>query len=224
VRERHYATYRSAVEAFGGRPLDAGRYWARKRRGVRWAELLVQSEVAAGREAAFLERFVARIEAPPSLRLDRLFPGVPETLDALRLRGDRLVLLSLRRSPEALLRQVHDLGIAGAFERICSGQEHAEGHRSKVHLIRQVQPGPWAVLVGDTEADVLAAKQLGLPSVGVSSGLRTRGYLRRVGADVVVDGVRQLPAVLAWLVPSPSPAATQAAWSASPSSSDTSGR
>jgi phosphoglycolate phosphatase-like HAD superfamily hydrolase len=224
VRERHYATYRSAVEAFGGRPLDAGRYWARKRRGVRWAELLVQSEVAAGREAAFLERFVARIEAPPSLRLDRLFPGVPETLDALRLRGDRLVLLSLRRSPEALLRQVHDLGIAGAFERICSGQEHAEGHRSKVHLIRQVQPGPWAVLVGDTEADVLAAKQLGLPSVGVSSGLRTRGYLRRVGADVVVDGVRQLPAVLAWLVPSPSPAATQAAWSASPFSSDTSGR
>jgi phosphoglycolate phosphatase len=224
VRERHYATYRSAVEAFGGRPLDAGRYWARKRRGIRWAELLVQSEVAAGREAAFLERFVARIEAPPSLRMDRLFPGVPETLDALRLRGDRLVLLSLRRSPEALLRQVHDLGIAGAFERICSGQEHAEGHRSKVHLIRQVQPGPWAVLVGDTEADVLAAKQLGLPSVGVSSGLRTRGYLRRVGADVVMDGVHQLPAVLAWLVPSPSPAATQAAWSASPSSSDTSGR
>jgi phosphoglycolate phosphatase len=224
VRARHYATYRSTVQAFGGRPLDAGRYWARKRQGVGWAELLAGSEVAADREDAFLERFVARIEAPPSLRLDRLFPGVRETLDALRRRGDRLVLVSLRRSPEALLGQVHDLGIAGAFERICSGHEHAEGHRSKVHLIRQVRPGPSAVLVGDTEADVLAARHLGLPSVGVAGGLRTRGYLRRAGADVVVDGVRQLPAVLAWLVPSPSPAATQAAWSASPSSSDTSGR
>jgi hypothetical protein len=53
---------------------------------------------------------------------------VPATLEALRLRGDRLLLLSLRRSPTGLLRQVHDLGIAGAFERVCSGQAHAEGH------------------------------------------------------------------------------------------------
>jgi phosphoglycolate phosphatase len=224
VRERHYATYRSAVAAFGGRPLEVGTYWARKRRGVGWAALLAASGVAADRQGAFLERFVAEIEDPRRLRLDRLFPGAAETLQALRDRGDRLVLLSLRRSPAALLRQVDDLGIAAAFERVCSGQRHPEGHRAKVHLVRRVDPGPAAVLVGDTEADVLAARQLGLASVGVAGGLRTRGYLRRAGADVVVDGVRQLPAVLARLAPSPSAAATQAASSASPSSSDTSGR
>jgi phosphoglycolate phosphatase len=212
------------VAAFGGRPLDARRYWTLKRRGARWAELLARSAVAAGREDAFLERFVARIEAPEQLRLDRLFPGVPAMLEALRLRGDRLLLLSLRRSPAALLRQVHDLGVAGAFERVCSGQAHAEGPRSKVHLIRQAGITRPAAVVGDTEADVVAARRLGLTAVGVCGGLRTGGYLRRAGADVVLDGVGQLPAILAELAGSPSPAATQAACSASPSSSGTSGR
>ena len=48
------------MAAFGGRPLDARRYWTLKRRGARWAELLARSEVAAAREGAFLERFAGR--------------------------------------------------------------------------------------------------------------------------------------------------------------------
>jgi phosphoglycolate phosphatase len=212
------------VAALGGRPLDVGRYWALKRRGTGWAELLARSGLPADRQAAFLERFVAGIEAPERLALDRLFPGVPWVLDALARRGDRLVLLSLRRAPEAFQRQVDDLGVADAFERVCSGQAHAEGHRSKVHLIRQAGFDPGAVVVGDTEADVLAARRLGLLAVGVAGGLRTRSYLLRAGADVVLDGVGQLPAILAELDGSPRPAANQAASSARPSSSDTSGR
>jgi phosphoglycolate phosphatase-like HAD superfamily hydrolase len=212
------------VAAFGGRPLDAGRYWALKRRGTGWAELLARSGLPADQAAAFLERFVAGIEAPEALALDRLFPGVPWVLDALARRGDRLVLVSLRRAPEALVAQVDELGVAGAFERVCSGQAHGEGHRSKVHLIRRAGFDPGAVVVGDTEADVLAARELGLLAVGVAGGLRTRGYLLRAGADVVLDGVGQLPAILAELDGRPRPAATQAASSASPSSSGTSGR
>jgi len=71
---------------------------------------------------------------------------------------------------------------------------------------------------------VVAARRLGLTAIRVSGGLRTGGYLLRAGADVVLDGVAQLPATLAELAGSPSPAATQAACSASPSSSATSGR
>jgi phosphoglycolate phosphatase len=222
VRERHYRTYRATVEAFGGRPLGGTAYWTLKRRGGRWAEVLERSEVAARTEGAFLERFVAQIEAPRNLRLDRLFPGVRETLDALRRRGDRLFLVSLRRSPRRLLRQVHDLGIAPAFERVCSGRTEAEDHVQKATLIRQLGGDPPAVVVGDTEADVLAARALGLTAIGVSSGMRNRGQLTGLGADAVVARIGQLPAVLDSV--RPSSAATQAAWSARPSSSGTWGR
>lgn len=196
MRERHYRTYRSATEAFGGRPLDSGRYWTLKRRGTGLAEILRKSEVAARWDDAFLERFVARIEAPSNLGLDRLFPGVKEVLETLRRQGDRLLLLSLRRSSDGFLQQVHDLGIASEFERTRAGHGQSLGHLDKIQLIRQAGFSLPAAVVGDTEADVLAARELGLAAIGVSSGLRNGAYLRWVGAHVVVDGIRQVPEAL----------------------------
>jgi phosphoglycolate phosphatase len=205
VRERHYRTYRSAVEAFGGRPLDMARYWRLKRRGAPWPEILGSSQLATRCQEAFLERFVARIEAPSELGLDRLFPGVKDVLEGLRRHGDRLVLLSLRRSCSGFLQQVRDLGVASVFERTCAGHAQPLGHLDKIELIRQVGFSLPAAMVGDTEADVLAARALGLKAIGVCSGLRNRAYLARAGADVVVDGIRQVPEALrpvrAWRPP-----------------------
>ena len=196
MRERHYRTYRSAVAPLGGRPLGATTYWRLKRRGARPAEVLSRSEVAPRRQEEFLERFLERIEAPASLALDRLFPGVERTLAALRRRGDHLVLLSLRRSARAFLDQVEALGIAGAFERVDSGQVSADGRLAKIHLVERAGFGPAAAaaVVGDTEADVLAARALGLASVGVTTGLRNRSYLVGAGAGAVVDRIGQVPA------------------------------
>ena len=195
MRERHYRTYRSAVAPLGGRPLGATPYWRLKRRGARPAEVLSRSEVAPARQEEFLERFLERIEAPASLALDRLFPGVEQTLAALARRGDRLVLLSLRRSAGAFLDQLEALGIAGAFERVDSGQVSADGRLAKIHLVERAGFGPAAAVVGDTEADVGAARALGLASVAVTTGLRNRSYLVGAGAGAVVDRIGQVPAV-----------------------------
>jgi phosphoglycolate phosphatase-like HAD superfamily hydrolase len=197
VHERHYDTYRSTTEALGGRPLDPGGYWERKRRGQGWAGILAASRIAATDEQRFVERFVAGIEAPERLRLDRLFPGAREALTALRRGGDRLVLLSLRRSATGLERQLEWLGITGEFDRVRSGHSRASGRHDKVRLIRELGIGPPAAAVGDTEADVLAARELGLPAIAVASGLRDRSYLERLGADLVLDGIAQVPEALA---------------------------
>jgi phosphoglycolate phosphatase len=186
----------SATRAFEGRPLDATRYWTLKRRGAAWPEILGKSQVTLRFQEAFIDRFVAWIEAPASLGLDRLFPGTKLALETLGRQGDRLVLLSLRRSSSAFLQQVSDLGLAQLFEWTRTGHTQAVGHLDKIELIRQAGFSPPAAVVGDTEADVLAARELGLAAVAVSSGLRNRSYLRRVGADVVLDGVRQVPEAL----------------------------
>jgi phosphoglycolate phosphatase-like HAD superfamily hydrolase len=185
--------------------------------------------VDAERQDEFLQRFLERIEAPASLALDRLFPGVEATLAALRRRGARLVLLSLRRSPNAFAQQVDRLGIGPAFELVDAGRVHEDGAMSKRHLIERASLGAAAAVVGDTEAHVLAARALGLASIGVTTGLRNRGYLLGAGAGAVVDRVDRVPATLDadYLAPwarSPRAAATQAAWSAMPSSRTTSGR
>jgi phosphoglycolate phosphatase len=203
------------VAACGGRPLPAADYWRRKRRGAAQAEVLARSGLPPARREAFERRFLERIEAPDALALDRLLPGAETALVALAGQGHRLALLSLRRAPAAFQDQVAALGIAGRFERVCSGRAAADPVRAKVHLIEQVGYGAGAVVVGDTEADVLAAAALGLASVGVTTGLRTAGYLRRIGAGTVVDRLARVPEAIS---------ATQAASSAMPSSRATSGR
>ena len=55
--------------------------------------------------------------------------------------------------------------------------------------------GP-AGVVGDTEADMGAARALGLAAVGVTTGLRNRGVLVAAGATTVADRLAQVPAAL----------------------------
>jgi phosphoglycolate phosphatase len=196
VRARHYRTYRAALAPLGGRPLGDAAYWRLKRRGARLAEVLARSQVGPERQEEFLDRFLAGIEAPAALALDRLFPRVEATLAALRGRGDRLVLLSLRRSPAAFADQVERLGIAAAFARVDAGREHEDGGLAKRHLIERAGLGPAAAVVGDTEADVAAALALGLASVGLTTGLRSRRFLLAAGAAAVVDRIAQVPAAL----------------------------
>jgi phosphoglycolate phosphatase-like HAD superfamily hydrolase len=196
VRERHYRTYRSALAPLGGRPLDPACYWRRKRRGAGQGEVLAASGVAPERREEFLARFLAEIEAPARLALDRLFPGAEATLAALAGRGDRLVLLSLRRSPEAFADQVARLGINELFARVEAGGNSEDGRVAKRRLIEAAGFDGPAAVVGDTEADMGAARMLGLVPVGVGTGLRNRGYLLAAGAAAVVDRIGQVPAAL----------------------------
>jgi phosphoglycolate phosphatase len=196
VRERHYRTYRSALAPLGGRPLDPAAYWRRKRRGAGQAEVLAASGVAPGRGEEFLARFLAEIEAPDRLALDRLLPGAEATLAALAGRGDRLVLLSLRRDPEAFAAQVARLGIGGLFARVGAGRSSEDGAVAKRRLIEAASFDGPAAVVGDTEADMGAARALGLAPVGVSTGLRDRRFLLAAGATVVADRVARVPAAL----------------------------
>jgi phosphoglycolate phosphatase len=196
VRARHYRTYRSALAPLGGRPLHPAAYWRLKRRGAGLAEVLARSGVAPEGREEFLDRFLAEIEAPASLALDRLLPGAEATLAALRGRGDRLVLLSLRRSRAAFAGQVERLGIAGAFARVDAGRAHEDGGLAKRDLIERAGFGAAAAVVGDTEADVAAARALGLAPVGVTTGLRNRRFLLAAGAAAVVDRIAQAPAAL----------------------------
>jgi phosphoglycolate phosphatase-like HAD superfamily hydrolase len=217
VRERHYRTYRAALALLGGRPLAPSAYWRLKRRGAPVAEVLARSLVAPDRQAEFLDRFRAEIEAPDRLALDRLLPGAAAALAMLAGRGDRLVLLSLRQDPAAFAVQVGRLGIAAAFDRVDAGRTSEDGRLAKRALVERAGPAGPAAVVGDTEADVGAALALGLVPVAVTTGLRNRSFLVATGATAVVDRIGQVPAVLE-AARRPRPWATQAASSAMPSS------
>ena len=74
---------------------------------------------------------------------------------------------------------------------------HAEGGSGKAARVatfaRQHQLSP-CLWIGDTEVDADAALDAGVPCVLVASGVRSRQFLERLAAELVVDSIGEVPA------------------------------
>ena len=141
---------------------------------------------------------IARIETPKYLKYDQVWLGVRDALSELGS-DHRLVLVTLRRSAETLQEELKRLKLSSLFDRVLtSGEQRTPRWEIKADLIRSdgYQAGMPGMIIGDTETDMLAGKQLGLRTVGVLCGIRTRQHLEAAGADVVILSVVKLVSLL----------------------------
>ncbi|NQU11470.1 HAD family hydrolase, partial [bacterium] len=120
-----------------------------------------------------------------------LVPHAQSVLQQLARRHE-LVLTTLRRSPEPLARQLDRLGIRELFHSVFSGAGEASG-LAKANLIRNYSSVPTGWLVGDSEADILAARALGLRCCAVTWGIRSRSYLAKLHPQALAGDMRELP-------------------------------
>ncbi len=194
IAARYYRIHCDVCELVGATPLAAADYWEIKR-GRRDVDAL-PGYLPEHLIASYHQERINRIEAPEYLTYDRLLPGAQPALTSLATR-DRLVLVTLRRNPAAVHQQLRDLAIDFVFDQIIVG--HAadeEPHwRAKARLIeRDNQCGRLpAVVVGDTEADVLAGRSLGLATIAVLSGIRNRELLEALQPNRLLASIAQLP-------------------------------
>lgn len=197
ITQRHYGVYVQSVENFGGRPIELGEYWSKKRNKIEWSELLSLSELDGEIEDEFLQYFIARIESLEMLKIDPLFDHSEDVLKAL-CKDHKLVLVSLRRSHENLLDQLKNLGVDHYFDAILSGHsDTVEGTlNKKATVIRSYTTDKGGYIIGDTEADISAAKQLGITSIAVTTGIREQEYLTSLNPDHVIDDINQVLSII----------------------------
>jgi phosphoglycolate phosphatase len=188
-RHRHYACYRRLLEEAGAPPLPLDRYWALKRERVDRRRLLAESG-ATDFYDRFLEGWLARIESPEMLALDRLQPGALEALRAWKGAGLSLALVTARRDEAALLAQLETLALRSLFSEIVPTPFAETGEAKALALTARVGQARCDGWIGDTEVDVDAARRLGAPSVAVTCGLRTREYLQSLRPTFVCDDLR----------------------------------
>lgn len=192
ISNRHFRVYGECVRQYEGVVLPKQEYWSMKRSGASWAEILERSKVKLIYEKEFLDRFIGLIEQPTMLRIDNLFNDSHKVLKVL-FKTNKLYLLSLRRNRNNLLDQIDSLGIGRYFERIFSGHSDTkEGSQlKKAEIIREEGLSGHALIIGDAEADIVAAKNLKVPCVAVSTGIRSRDFLARMKPDSVVDSLTE---------------------------------
>lgn len=187
--DRHYACYRSILDELGFPPIAKERYWSQKRERSDRRTLLRQSDAEQIYDE-FLARWLARIESPKMLALDRLQPAVLEILGQWRTADVQLILATMRNHRENTLCQLEQLGLLPLLDHVCI--TGTCDHGGKAAAVRELLAREQAIWIGDTEVDIEAARQLQIPIYAVTCGLRTETKLREFGAEQVFTDLRDV--------------------------------
>lgn len=156
--------------------------------------------------AEAVQRFLRHYTANLS-RKSQPYPGAADAVAALRRDGWRLVVCTnkLEASARGLLA---DLGLLPAFALVAGPDTFGVAKPDPDHLLRclpKADGAHLAVMVGDSEVDVAAAKAAGIPVVAVTWGYAKRP-LAQLGPDAVVSSFGDVPSIVNRLAQGISPA------------------
>ena len=133
---------------------------------------------------------------PRALATTKLFPGVKETLEILCSHGKRLAIASTKRG-EGIKRATDHFGITAHFVQL-QGSEGLPFKPDPFIINKIVDDQCWrkdaTLMVGDTDKDILAAKNAGVATCAVTYGSLTREELEKLSPDYILDS---FPALLA---------------------------
>ncbi len=191
ISKRHYLVYKNAVLHFGGKPLSKKKYWQLKRNKTCWSNVLLYSDLEKNITEVFLEYFINNIEKKSFLKKDTLFPNSLEILNKVSGISD-CCLVSLRRNKKNLFEQLDWLGIKDIFKDIRTGHSENQGDDVKTMLIKYDDPVK-GMIIGDTEADIVTGKNLGLFSIGVLSGIRSEDFIKKLNPDLIIESIKDFP-------------------------------
>ena len=124
-----------------------------------------------------------------------LFPGVKETLEALRKRGYRMTIATSRLTDSLMLFMRHH-GIDHYFE-YAVGSDSVTHHKPhpepalKTLAALNITPSE-AIMVGDMPVDIAMAHNAGIRAIGVDYGNATREELEAAEADWIVDSITKI--------------------------------
>lgn len=146
------------------------------------------------------------IESLEYLRYDKLIDGILDILLELK-KNHRLVLVTLRKNKENLYIELDILGLVEIFDIILTPNL---GYREKTFKRDLIKGDSLfdvnnSVIVGDTEVDIKTGKCLGIKTVAVLSGLRTKEILLKENPDYIIDDINDLPNILSAILSSQLP-------------------
>ena len=122
------------------------------------------------------------------------YPGIHEALKTLKAQGHRL-FVATSKPEETALEVLEKFELTEYFEQICGAtMDNSRCHKADViaYLHRQVGNISKAIMVGDTQFDVLGAAAHGIPTIGVAWGYGEVKDMQAAGAARIVYTMDEL--------------------------------
>jgi phosphoglycolate phosphatase len=191
--ERHYRVYKNILDFYGiPNTLSKEEFWNQKRNSIKTVELLPRTS-SDKLIQKFMDEWLKRIEDKRYLKYDNLLPGSLDVLSILKDKAD-LTLVTLRNNRENLFWELSSFGLTKYFKEILV--DSPVKLKNKTTLVRgyieRYSKGDNFIIVGDTEADISAGKELGMLTVAVNYGIRSKEFLTKLKPDFCLDNLSEI--------------------------------
>lgn len=166
-------------------PYSREEYLALKRKKTPEREII--SFIPKHYQDFYLQQRGKYMEDWAYLEQDILFSWSKAALEQLR-RHNTLILCTRRKKADFLVRQLQHLGLNDLFHDCIISFDQKE-EMIKRHPLFLPQK---AVIIGDTEADIETGKLLGIKTVAVLSGYRSKEFLENYHPDLIIENIGEL--------------------------------
>lgn len=190
ISKKYYYAHKKASEKVNLQPLSYTNYWQAKRNRVS-EDTILKLNSASHKFKTYQNERIRLLEDISALNLDKPFPWVYGLLNYL-VKAHKLYLVTVRRNKENLNRELKKFKLINFFVKILIANPKGDPILAKEKLVKKFKLSKEDLLIGDTEVDIITAHRLGIKSVAVSTGIRTRIFLKHLKPDFLVKDVSAL--------------------------------
>jgi phosphoglycolate phosphatase-like HAD superfamily hydrolase len=204
VSERYYQVYQVCLDQirYPGQSvncLSKSEFWQMKRSRTPEKQIAIGSGLDLEQAQAFAQLRSQTVHTPPYLHYDTPIPGAIAALDKARRHGLDIVVMTMRRVSE-LEEALHRCNLVSYFplnRRYCLANDYVKTGdvNDKPLLMKralsELPPAADVWMVGDTEADMVAATSHGIKAFGVLSGIRDREQLAIYNPDRILNNLAE---------------------------------
>jgi phosphoglycolate phosphatase-like HAD superfamily hydrolase len=202
LSERYYHVYQLCLDKVKHPDrslniLTKEEFWTLKRAQVSERQIGIDSGLTTTQAELFKKIRDRHAHQLQYLSLDRVVPGAVSALAKIQSSGIELFVMTLRRTCELepALERYHLAQFFPPHHRYCLPDDYVKHGdvRAKTQLmataLTELKPDPDTWMIGDTEADIIAAKTNQIEVIGVLSGIRDRERLEQHQPDKIVSNL-----------------------------------
>ncbi|MBJ7294785.1 MAG: HAD family hydrolase [Dolichospermum sp. JUN01] len=203
VSERYYRVYQLCLEKTRYpqqtiTELSKAEFWQLKRSHTPELQIALQSGLDAQQGQEFSQIRKQIVHTLPYFQYDVLVPTALETLTKVQAAGVDLAVMTMRRVRE-LDYAFNQYNLSQFFpenRRYCLSNDYVKTRDVEdkpllmARALAELPPAADTWMVGDTEADITAAKKHDIKIIAVESGIRDRSQLASYQPDMIVTDLK----------------------------------
>lgn len=204
VSERYYQVYLFCLKENlrqnqQVRILSKDEFWRLKRSRVPETKIAIMSGLESAQAEDFAQLRKKTVHTQPYFEYDTLAPGAVEALLKVQDAGIDLAVMTMRRVRE-LEYALQKFDLYQFFPKnrcYCLSNDYVKTRDIDdkpllmARSLKELPPAEDIWMVGDTEADIAAAKKHGVKSIAVECGIRDRAQLEAYQPDIFVKDLTQ---------------------------------